>query len=388
MIIKTVKTRIVKPPKDDLLAVIGASIHTLKERDIVVITSKVVAIWQGRCVPLSDYPNKDELVTREADLYLPRESTPGAWCMHTMKNNVFIPSAGIDESNAAGHYILWPRDVNKVARQLWRWLRAKYHLKNLGVIITDSHTIPLRRGVLGISLAHYGFAPLKDYRGNADIFGRELKMTQTNIADGLAAAAVVLMGEGSECTPLAIVRDVPFIQFVERKSKSRKPFSSFEIETQEDLYYPLLSSVPWKKGGSGKSCSVEVSAKHLSSSLRLNLVVIKSSKVEMSAAFYSLLGLSFVRHCHGNGPEHFAAEQNSCVIEIYPALPSEDVQNRLRLGFAVENLNILNLQLQRQGTRIISPPKNSPWGLRMVVLDPDNNHVEITQKPLKTEMRK
>jgi putative folate metabolism gamma-glutamate ligase len=229
----------------------------LKEKDIIIVTSKVVSIWQGRCVPMAEYPNKDELVVNEADWYLPRKFVPGAWCAHTMKNNVFIPSAGIDESNAAGYYILWPRDVKHIARELWLWLKKKYRIKDLGVIITDSHTIPLRRGVLGISLAHYGFVPLKDYRGKPDIFGRELKMTQTNIADGLAAAAVVLMGEGSECTPLAIIRDVPSIQFVPRPLKSRKPFSSFEIKTKEDLYYPLLSAVPWRKGGGGRlrTCS-------------------------------------------------------------------------------------------------------------------------------------
>ena len=237
-----------KPPKDDLLAVISASIKSLKEKSVVVISSKVISIGQGRCLPLSRFPLKDELVMREADFYLPRSLTPGAWCMHTLKNNIFIPSAGIDESNADGHYILWPRNPKRVARELWAWLRKKYSVKDLGVVISDSHTIPLRRGVLGISLAHYGFVPLKDYRGMPDIFGRELKMTQTNIADGIAVAAVMLMGEGSERTPLAVVMDVPWVRFVSRPEKSRKPFSSFEIKTREDLYYPLLSSVPWHKG--------------------------------------------------------------------------------------------------------------------------------------------
>lgn len=248
MIVKTIKTRILKPPKDDLFQVIGASLKFLPEKSILVITSKVISIEQGRCIPIGRYPEKDTLVRREADLYLPRKFVPGAWVMHTMKNNVFIPSAGIDESNADGYYILWPHNVKRTAKELWRWLRKKYHVKDLGVIITDSHTIPLRRGVLGISLAHYGFAPLKDYRDTPDLFGRLLKMTQTNIADGFAAAAVVLMGEGKESTPLCIIEDVPWIKFVEKPATSRKPFSSFEIKTKEDLYYPLLSSVPWRKG--------------------------------------------------------------------------------------------------------------------------------------------
>ena len=239
------------PPKDDLLEAIGFSIKSLKEKSIFVVTSKVVSIWQGRCVSMKDV-KKDELVIKEADLYLPRNLVPGAWCMHTIKNNIFIPSAGIDESNAQGHYILWPRNVKNTAKELWHWLRKKYHVKNLGVIITDSHTIPLRRGVLGISLAHYGFVPLKDYRDKKDLFGRPFTMTQTNIADGLSAAAVTVMGEGSECTPICIIENVPWVKFVSKPRISRKPFSSFEIKTKEDLYYPLFAAARWKKGKRGK----------------------------------------------------------------------------------------------------------------------------------------
>jgi len=252
MKIIAVKTAVIHPPKDDLLAAIADAIPSLKEKSVVIITSKVVSIWQGRCVPMNRYAKKDELVVREADLYLPREMTPGAWCMHTIKNNVFIPSAGVDESNADGYYILWPKDPMLTAKKLWTWLRKKYGVKDLGVIISDSHTIPLRRGVMGISLAHYGFEPLKDYRDTPDIFGRTLKMTQTNIPDGLAAAAVVLMGEGDERTPLAVITDIPWVKFADRPRRSKKPFSSFEIRTNEDLYYPLLSGVKWKKGRGGK----------------------------------------------------------------------------------------------------------------------------------------
>ncbi len=251
MKICAIKTAIIHPPKDDLLSAIAKAIPSLKEKSIVVITSKVISIWQGRCVPMDRY-TKDQLVMREADLFLPRAMTPGAWCMHTIKNNVFIPSAGVDESNADGYYILWPKDPARVAKKLWTWLRKQYGVRELGVIVSDSHTIPLRRGVMGISLAHYGFEPLKDYRDTPDIFGRALKMTQTNIPDGLAAAAVVLMGEGNERTPLAIITDVPWIKFVARPRRSKKPFSSFEIRAKEDLYYPLLSGVKWKKGRGGK----------------------------------------------------------------------------------------------------------------------------------------
>lgn len=248
MQIKTIKTRILVPPKDDLLKVIKKSIKKLPEKSIVVIASKVVSIWEGRCVEKENYKDKDDLIIQEADMYLPRAFIPGAWVMHTLKNNLFIPSAGVDESNANGYYILWPKNIKGTTKEIWTWLRKKYKVKNVGVIITDSHTNPLRRGVLGISLAHYGFNPLRDYRKKPDLFGRLLRMSQTNIADGLAVAAVVMMGERNESTPIAIITDIPWVQFVQKPVKSRKPYSSFEIKTSEDMYYPLFSSVPWKKG--------------------------------------------------------------------------------------------------------------------------------------------
>jgi F420-0:gamma-glutamyl ligase len=271
MKITAIKTAVLRPPKADLLRAIADAIpqSSLREKSVVVVTSKVVSLWQGRCVRAEAFGSspanqararraKDALVMREADYYLPRSATPGEWCMHTIKNNMLIPSAGVDESNADGYYILWPEDAAGAARKLWTWLRRKYGVRELGVIISDSHTVPLRRGVLGFSLAHYGFAPLKDYRGKRDLFGRELKMTQTNIPDGLAAAAVVLMGEGAERTPLALITDVPWVEFEAaagraKKGQRQKEFSSFEVAAREDLYYPLLSAMKWKKGKGGRS---------------------------------------------------------------------------------------------------------------------------------------
>lgn len=248
MIVKPIKTRLLNPPRDNLFEAIAKSLLSLSEKSIVVITSKAVSIGEGQCIPASYYQNKDELTIREADFYLPRRFTPGRWCMHTIKNNLFIPSAGVDESNANGYYIVWPKNPAQSAKKLWHSFRKYYQVREVGIIISDSHTVPLRRGVLGVSLSHYGFVPLKDYRGTLDLFGRTLKMTQKNIADGLAAAAVLVMGEGDERTPVSVIRDVPWIEFTSRIKKSKRPFSSFEVAPQEDLYTPLLSRVPWKKG--------------------------------------------------------------------------------------------------------------------------------------------
>ena len=123
----------------------------------------------------------------------------------TIKNNILIPNAGIDESNGAGYFILWPKDPYKSARQIHQYLKKRFKIKNIGIIITDSKTTPLRWGTTGTSLAHYGFLALNNYIGREDIFGRKLRFTRANIADGLAAAAVCAMGEGSEQTPLCLI---------------------------------------------------------------------------------------------------------------------------------------------------------------------------------------
>lgn len=249
MIIIPIKTRVLVPPKDDLLSAVKNALPKIKENTVLVITSKVVSIWQGRCIPTSKFPEKDDLIKKEADFYLPRSAAPHGWVMHTIKSNIFIPSAGIDESNANGHYILWPKNPKETAKKLWQWACKTYRVRNVGIIISDSHSIPLRRGMMGFALSHYGFHPLKEYRGTKDLFGREMKMTQANFPDALASAAVLTMGEGKESMPLAIIRDIPDIIFTDRPYHPRRAHSSFEIKTKEDLYYPLLSSVPWKKGG-------------------------------------------------------------------------------------------------------------------------------------------
>lgn len=171
--------------------------------------------------------------------------------MHTMKNNLLVPTAGIDESNANGYYILWPKEPAQTAKKLHSWLKKTYGLKNCGVIIIDSHSLLLRRGVVGVSLAHHGFLPLQDYRQGADLFGDKLTITQLNIVDSLAAAAKLTIGEGAEGTPLALISDVPFVRLSEKPLPIEKPYSSLKVAEDEDIYAPLLKSAPWKKGGGG-----------------------------------------------------------------------------------------------------------------------------------------
>lgn len=212
---------------------------------MVAVTSKVVSIGEGRCVP-TEKQSKDELAMIEADKYIPRKLAPHGLVMHTIKNNILIASAGVDESNGAGFYILWPKDPQSSAKKIWQFLTKKFKVKNLGVIITDSRLVPLRRGVVGVAIGYFGFLPLRDYRGKKDLFGRKFEMETSNLPDSLATAAVLEMGEGAEQTPLAVICDIPYIKF-------SKTFHEFKIPEKEDMFYPLLSVVKWQKGGSGKN---------------------------------------------------------------------------------------------------------------------------------------
>lgn len=246
MYIKAIKTRLLKPPKDDLLGVILNSLKKLPERSVLVIASKVVSIHQGRCILKSKVKDKDDLIKKEADRYLPRSAVPNGAVMLTIKNNILIPTAGVDASNAGDYYILWPRNPQKTAREIYSFLRKKYKVENIGVIIVDSHTVPMRRGVLGIALGYYGFRPINDYRGTKDLFGRKLVMSTVDVVDALATAGVLVMGEGKERTPIALITDIPFVQFTPRSYKPKKKHSSLYIHWNEDLYGPLLKAIKWK----------------------------------------------------------------------------------------------------------------------------------------------
>lgn len=247
MIVTSFKTHKVTPEKDtDLYSILDRYLSKLKEGSVVAITSKIVAICQGRVVKIGSV-DKGKLIEREAEYYLP----PGENGFYlTIKYGILSASAGIDESNGNGYYILWPKDPQKTANDVRKYLAKKFSLKKIGVIITDSKITPLRWGVTGSSIAHSGFAPLNNYIGDTDIFGRELKFTKTNIMDGLGAAAVMIIGEGKEQTPLAVIEEVPFVQFQQR-NPTQKELREVRITMMEDdLYRPLLTSVKWRKGGS------------------------------------------------------------------------------------------------------------------------------------------
>jgi lactoylglutathione lyase len=114
-------------------------------------------------------------------------------------------------------------------------------------------------------------------------------------------------------------------------------------------------------------------------SIALNLVMLRASDLAKAEAFYSLLGLSFSRHRHGTGPEHLAAELEGCVFEIYPQTPDAPASVGARIGFAVPSVDEVVARLGGFPDAVVSAAKDSPWGRRAVLRDPDNHRVEVVE---------
>lgn len=228
-----VKTRPFLPPQDDIYGLMEKYLPKLSDKDILVVTSKALSIHQGRCIKINAAADKKKLVINEAEKYIPGKR--GEKSIFTIKNSTIVTAAGIDESNGNGYYILRPEKLEKSAEEICSYLKKKYALKNLGVIITDSVSSPLRYGATGVAIGFYGIKPLKDYRGDRDVFGRKFKFERANLVDPLAAASVLLMGEGKERIPMLIIRGADFINF-----KDRKMHSELFVPEKKDKFNSLL----------------------------------------------------------------------------------------------------------------------------------------------------
>jgi F420-0:gamma-glutamyl ligase len=231
MITRPIKTRVFKEG-EDLFAFVTEYLKKVPEKSVIVITSKIVALAEKRTALITDEKTKERLIKEESTFAIP---TQYAWL--TIKDGMVMASAGIDESNADNKLILLPKDSFKTANLLRKKLRLHYGVKELGILITDSRTIPLRAGVTGVALGYAGFRGVKDYRNLPDIFGRKFKFSRTDVADSLATAAVFVMGEGSEQQPLAIIQKAP-LQFCERVNRKE-----LHIDIKDDMYQPLFAKI-------------------------------------------------------------------------------------------------------------------------------------------------
>jgi putative folate metabolism gamma-glutamate ligase len=245
MIVTPIKTHTITPSDTDLLTVLDTYLPEVTERSVVAVTSKIVSICEGRVVPIEG-TDKDQLIEEESEYFLPRDSNPYG-VSFTITHGMLAASAGIDESNGDGKYILWPKNPQESANDIREHLAKKFDLKNVGVILTDSRTTPMRWGVTAVAIAYSGIAPLKNYIGTPDLFGRNFAFEKLNIIDSLATSAALVMGEGAEKTPLAVISDIPFVEFVERNPTDEE-LSSLSIGLDTDLYAPFLKSAEWKKG--------------------------------------------------------------------------------------------------------------------------------------------
>ncbi len=244
MNITTIKTDRVYPGKEILTDFLDRSITAMDDRSILVITSKIVALSEGRFISKTDEIS-EELLASETDYYLPKESSLYGVPL-TIRDNTFVARAGIDASNTDGVYSLLPVDSYAIAKTVRLYLADRFSLKNIGVIITDSHSTPLRRGVTGVAIGWSGLKAIKDYEHAADIFGHRFT-THSNIIDALAASAVLAMGEGNEQTPLALITDISFVEW-DADAPTIKELSFFKPSLETDLFAPLMDYPKLRKG--------------------------------------------------------------------------------------------------------------------------------------------
>ena len=112
----------------------------------------------------------------------------------------------------------------------------------------------------------------------------------------------------------------------------------------------------------------------------LNLLVLRVQELERSMTFYRLLGLEFQSHQHGKGSLHYAAELGIITFELYPCTEKYPVSSSTRIGFHIEDMDKTIKVLEEKENTILSKPKLTEWGLRAVVLDPDEHRVELVEK--------
>jgi F420-0:gamma-glutamyl ligase len=250
MIVRPVKTRLVLPSELSLYEFLDESIKELEENSVIAISSKVISLCQGRIVSPNEI-DKDSLIMREADYYLPAENSKYGY--HFAINQHSLASmAGIDESNGDGYYVLWPEDPQKDANEIRAYLKKRFGLENIGVIITDSTCMPMRWGTVGTAIAYSGLRPTDSYIGEPDLFGRDFKMSRRGVVIGLAGAAVLVMGEGTEQTPIAIIRDTDFVKF-QKSDPTQEELESFYLSNiNEDIFEPFFSAVEWLPGKRNK----------------------------------------------------------------------------------------------------------------------------------------
>ncbi len=218
----------------------------LRDGDILVVSSKFIAVSEGRVVDLgtvvpseqalsaskrlSISPELCELVIRESDDVVGGVSG----FMLTLKEGLLTPNAGIDKSNIEhGKVVLYPRNPIESATALVEEMRFRRGVE-IGVVVSDSRLMPTRKGTVGVALAAAGMEAIVDLRGKPDLFGNVLKVTSQAVADDLCSGAQIVMGEANESVPIVLVRGLT------TSAGRRYSMSSFAVDPEQCVYMRSL----------------------------------------------------------------------------------------------------------------------------------------------------
>jgi coenzyme F420-0:L-glutamate ligase/coenzyme F420-1:gamma-L-glutamate ligase len=237
-------------PGDDLAALLIAACErsrlALAENDIVVVAQKIVSKAEGcyvdlvrvqpspRAQTLAAEVGKDprlvEVILGEARRVVRRRA--GVLIVEH-RLGFIMANAGVDRSNvdpALGvePVLLLPRDPDASAAALRERLAAHFR-SQLAVVITDSWGRAWRRGTIGVALGAAGLPALMDMRGRPDLFGHELRVTQTGFVDEIASAASLIMGQADEAQPAVLVRGLTW-------SGAPAPAATLIRAAEEDLF--------------------------------------------------------------------------------------------------------------------------------------------------------
>ena len=232
--------------EDVLIEALERNRITLAKHDVVAVCQKVVSKSEGRYVDLASVePGTKALELaakcgkdpRYVEVVL-RESTGVVRCVKDVlivrhRLGFVVANAAIDQSNiewGEQRVLLLPEDPDRSASRLREGI-AKRLGTDVAVIITDSFGRAWRMGVCGVCVGCAGMIPLGDQRGQPDRFGRALRITQVAIADQIASAATLVMGEGSEGLPIVIVSGVTSKAF-----EGTAPASALIRPAREDLF--------------------------------------------------------------------------------------------------------------------------------------------------------
>ncbi|MBD3227985.1 MAG: coenzyme F420-0:L-glutamate ligase [Candidatus Lokiarchaeota archaeon] len=195
----------------------------LREKDILVIAQTIISKSEGRVVDIRDIKpsqfalNLSKRINKEPELVevILRESNSivkiGNGKIITESQLGFIcADAGVDHSNSPNDTVtLLPLDPDRSARKIRKIIEQEKAIR-IAVIITDTHGRAFREGAINVAIGLSGIEPILDYRGKKDIFESVLMSTKISIADELASAAELLMGEANEKIPATIIRGYEF----------------------------------------------------------------------------------------------------------------------------------------------------------------------------------